>query len=160
MLQCSQIIGENSSASEVDKVRLAGLWPLRNLPALLCWRQLWNWLGRPPVLGDRFVGWGLVGCWSSYTVEPEGLVHRGEPEESSHGEGTQVLGLRPGPRLGLSLSLCLEEGFTEVGLASSLPAAWRGCQVGGEEGCEQEHPGLWEGTSHPGLGAKKEESCT
>lgn len=46
----------------------------------------------------------------------------------------QVLRLRLGPGLGLSFGLGLEEGFTEVGLAAPLPAAWRGCQVGEEEG--------------------------
>lgn len=57
----------------------------------------------------------------------------------SHGEGTQILRLRLAPGLGLSFGLGLEEGFAEegfaeVGLAAPLPAAWRGCQVGGEEG--------------------------
>lgn len=63
--------------------------------------------------------------------------------------------LRPRLGSGLRLGLGLEEGFTEVGLAAPLPAAWRGCQVGGEEGCEQEHLGLWEGASHPRLGSNK-----
>lgn len=78
----------------------------------------------------------------------------------SHGEGTQVLRLWLGPGLGLSLGLGLEESFAEVGLAAPLPAAWRGCQVGGEEGLEQEHPGLREGDSHRRLEARKEESWT
>lgn len=47
-----------------------------------------------------------------------------------------------------------------MGLAAPLPAAWRGCQVGGEQGLEREHPRLREGALHPILGATKEESWT
>lgn len=67
----------------------------------------------------------------------------------NHGEGTQVLRLQLGPGPGLGLGLGLEEGFAEVGLAAPLPEAWRGCQVGGEEGFGQEHPGLREGAWRP-----------
>lgn len=92
--------------------------------------------GRVP--GDRFaVGWGLVGCWAA--CSGAGRVGRRGESHWSHGEDTQVLRLRLDPGPGLGLSLGLEEGFAEVGLAAPFPAAWRGCQVGGEEGFEQEH---------------------
>lgn len=88
-------------------------------------------VGPAGVPGDRFaVGWGLVGCWAG--CSGAGRVGRQGESHWSHGEDTQVLRLRLDPGPGLGLSLGLEEGFTEVGLAAPFPAAWRGCQVGGD----------------------------
>lgn len=116
-------------------------------------------VGPARVPGDRFAaGWGLVDYWAGCSGAGR-VGGRGE-SWTRHGEGTQVLRLRLGPGLGPGLGLGLEEGFAEVGLAAPLPAAWRGCQVGGEEGFEPEHPGLREGASHPRLEATKEESWT
>ena len=101
-------------------------------------------VGPAGVPGDRFAaGWGLGGCWAgcSRAGRVGGRSWRRGESWRSHGEGTQVLRLRLAPGLGLGFGLGLgleegfaEEGFAEVGLAAPLPAAWRGCQVGGEEG--------------------------
>lgn len=99
------------------------------------------------VLGDRFVGWGQYNCIGAGRVGQLGESWR------SHGEGTQVLRLWLGPGFGLSLSFSLEKSFAALGLAVPLPAVWRGCQVGGEEGCQPKHQLLGEGFSYQALSA-------
>lgn len=95
-------------------------------------------VGPAGIPGDRFAGWGPVGCWAG--CGGAGRVGGQGESQKSHGEGPQVLRLRLGPGLGLGLGFGLEEGFAEVGLATPLPAAWRGCQVG-VEGWEPDQGG-------------------